>query len=37
MNTERWDELGRLFADLQGLPAEARADFITRTCGGRGA
>jgi serine/threonine protein kinase len=33
MNTERWDELGRLFADLQGLPAEARADFITRTCG----
>jgi serine/threonine protein kinase len=33
MSTERWDELQRIFADVQQLPVAERTDFIARTCG----
>jgi len=33
MSTERWDELQRIFADVQQLPVAERTDFIAKTCG----
>ena len=33
MSTERWQELDRIFAEAQAIPAEGRPGFVGRACG----